>query len=94
MNHQEVLTLESISDSSAYSAIAGIQIDKEKFKEQFGETALNNWINKFEECGFWFRGVCNDGYCLLSFPTPLLDHIREEIECIIQEEIFKEGSQE
>jgi hypothetical protein len=82
------LSLDELWESSCYNSFAAIEVNRDDFVARFGEQQLLEFQDKLEHAGFSLAGSTNYGTLIFSFPTPLRDSLREEIEEIIEGEIF------
>lgn len=80
-------TYEDFWETQCHCALAAIDLDYSVFLANYGEDSFTEFKARLENCGFIFRGILNDS-AIFALPTNLLDVFREEIELILEEEVF------
>jgi hypothetical protein len=78
---------EQFHESNCYCSITGIDFDYKEFISNFGEAKFNWLKDRFALAGMPFRGFLGDS-AIFDLPTPLRDSLREEIDEILEKEIF------
>ena len=80
--------LDGFRDSDCYNSFTAMELDGKEFVSRFSEEQLQEFKAKLENAGFVFAGTTDWNTMIFSFPTTLRDFLREEIETILEEEIF------
>ncbi len=82
------LSYEELSQSDIYNSFTAIEVDPSEFVSCYGEQQLLEFQEKLTCAGFFFAGKTQHDTLIFSFPTPLRDFLRDEIEEILEHEIF------
>jgi len=80
-------TSDKFYESDCYCSLTAINIDYPKFIAYFGECEFSNFSSKLANAGFDFLGIHRNS-AIFSFPSPVREELREEIDEILEDEIL------
>jgi hypothetical protein len=81
------LSCTNFFESDCHCSLTGINIDYPEFINNFGEGQFSVLTSKLEAVGFHYLGILRNS-AIFTFPATIRGDLRDEIDEILEKEVF------